>query len=190
MAATDVPGYTSDDWDPRSYEYWLRELTSEDRELGVKRTPVEDAKRRRQATWLATYARTGAKSTANGFAQITRMTLSRWKEDPIFQPLISAAEEALADICTAEIVRRAVEGVNVSVRDKHGNVIGEERKWDTPLLIHLSKMGRDPEKRWAKAEQAIPQETWRQVFNQIQTNPDLLAALDIIADATVAKPKG
>lgn len=174
----------NDAWDATDKAFWLRELRAGVDELG---TAWSINLRERQARWLATYAKTGAKSTANGIAQVTRKTSALWtREDPIFGPLVAYAQEALADRFVSEMTRRAVDGITVEIRDRHGMVVGEERRYSDTLLIHATK-GLDAEKRWAKKLDAggVTEDAWRAALARLVHKPEMLSMLDQIADEMV-----
>lgn len=177
----------NDEGDPRQPAYWLAELRTEVLALGQEWTTSEVAHRSRQATWLAAYVRSASKTTAHGAARVQSRTVKVWMEDPIFAPLLPEAKEAMSDTLVTEMRRRAVDGVSISVRDRFGNVIGEERKFSDTMLMFLVK-GLDKERRWAQKVDlsGVEDERWRKALLGFAEDPDMLELLDRIADKAAA----
>lgn len=173
----------NDEGDPRQAAYWLAELRAEVLALGQEWSKSEQIVRGRQAAWLAAYVRSASKTIAHGAARVQSRTVKSWMEDPIFAPLMPEAKEALSDTLVAEMRRRAVDGVEISVRDRFGNVIGEERKYSDAMLMFLVK-GVDKDRRWAQKVDlsGVSEERWRKDLLHFAEDPDMLELLDRIAD--------
>jgi hypothetical protein len=177
----------NDDADPRQPAYWLEELRSEVLALGIEWSKSEQWLRGKQALWLATYVRSASKTLAHGASRVSSRIVKGWMEDPIFAPLVPMAAEALSDVLASEARRRAVDGVSISVRDRFGNVIGEERKYSDQMLMFLLK-GLDKERRWAQKVDlsGVEDERWRKALLGFAEDPDMLDLLDRIADKAAA----
>lgn len=171
--------------DPRDTPYWLRQVNELADEAG---STASEQMRTRQAKFLANFVTTGALTIAAGAAGVTRHTTDRWaKEDPIFFEARAMAFDAYSDLLIAEATRRAVEGLEIIVRDRHGNVVGDERKYSDDLIKFLLK-GLDTKARWAQRAEAggAREGAWRADLAKILANPESRAALEALADTMSA----
>jgi hypothetical protein len=175
---------------PREPAFWMREIREAWEETGQRWSREQYERRLDQGKWLAAYARYGGKSTACAASGVTLGRETKWRtEDPIFSTLVPEAKQAFADLLIKEGTRRA-NGVSITVRNKAGEPVDTEMKYSDPLLIHMLK-GMDQERRWApRVETGVQSEdAWRQDFMRLKDDPELLAALDRIADGLTADRK-
>lgn len=167
--------------DPTHRDYWLWQL----RELAEEYGSTTSAEvRGRQARFLAELATTNATSKAAGKAGITPNTTSRWaNEDPVFAQCRDLAREAYADRLIAEGTRRAVDGIEVIIRDRNGEEVGVERKYSDDLLKFLLR-GLDKQRRWDRtpASATASNEEWRRQLRSIFEDADSRALLDQLAN--------
>jgi hypothetical protein len=144
-----------------------------------------------QCDFLAAYVRQAGVTLACGIANRTIAAFTQWRnEDPIFQRCFAHADTARTDTLVFEARRRAVDGVPQTVRDKQGNIIGYDQKYDTPLLVKLLQ-GLDPEGRFRNktlvAENAQGA-GWRTALAKLMDkDPDAVALLDALADKMVGE---
>lgn len=167
--------------DPTSAEFWLRELMEDAEEVG---SSASHAMRTRQALFLASLARTNTPTQGAAAAGVTVSTTYKWgSEDPIFSRAKQWAVEAYADRLIAEGTRRAVEGCVVAIRDRHGEVVGEERKFSDPLLAFMLR-GLDKQQRWARREQGVTStaEAWRTTLKAVLADPEAAKMFDELSD--------
>lgn len=177
--------------DPRETAFWMRELKEAWEENGGRWSREQYDRRLKQGMWLAAYARYGGKATACAATDVSLGMARKWQtEDPIFATLVSEAKQALSDLLFRDAYKRATTGVSITVRNKAGEAVGEDIKVSDSLLIHLMK-GQDQERRWAPRIEtgALSEDTWRQDFMRLKDDPELLAALDRIADGLTADRK-
>lgn len=153
--------------------------------MGVEATPRAVTMREKQAAFLAALVRSAGLSLAAGIAGTTIGTFRKWRdEDPIFQTLLEMAYEAGSEVLIAEGFRRGVEGVLVTIRDKHGNPIGEERKYSDPILMKLWQ-GLDYKGRFspvARSKDPDAVDGWRKQAAEMRDNPDFIRLLEELAD--------
>jgi hypothetical protein len=166
--------------EPSSAQDYLDHLLELEAEMGVT---SRGGLRQRQAQFLAAYqvsfnATAGAKA-----AGVARQRIHRWKtEDPIFATAWQEAERSVYDTVLGEIFRRAVEGQEVVVRDRHGNQVATEHRPSDRLLLALCK-ALDPERFGGRPAERAPQdEPWRATMMAVMRDPEALAAMDLIAD--------
>lgn len=175
--------------DPTSPDYWLRELTEQAAEMGSS-TSIKV--RERQSRFLAALARTSAPTKAAAEAGVSYGTTGHWcQEDPVMHACREMAKEAYADRLITEGTRRAVEGIEVTIRDRHGNVVGSETKYSDDLLKFLlrglDKAGRfSPKLQKAQASD----EEWRTALLEAFKDEGLLAQLDGFADKVLGRNEG
>lgn len=176
---------------PGSPAFWLRELREQYTEAGVPPYSHVAQKLDAQATFLAAYVRQAGITLACGIADRSIRTFEQWRnEDPIFAWCYARAHEAREDTLVGEARRRAVDGIEKSVRDKQGNIIGTEREYNTQLLVKLMQ-GLDPHKRFwnTPAANADSQsDSWRTALSKLMDrDPEALAMLDDLADKLVGE---
>ena len=186
----DLIGLSNNARHPTCPAFWLRELRERLEDLDLPWTYHEERKRSAQATFLAAFVQTAGVTLAAGMADRTVATFEKWlAEDPIFATAYEKALTGRSEVLNAEARRRAVDGVEVEIRDKRtGEVIGTERRYDTPLLKLLmqamgDELGRNRFAPQAAANGVNADETWRAVFTKIKNDPEALAAVDRLADA-------
>ena len=103
--------------------------------------------RPRARAYLAAYALTGKFVTAAALAGIDLKTGLNWRNDEndkVFRTALTAAQALACDLLEAEIVRRAVEGIDEPVYQQ-GRLVGFVRKYSDRLL-ELAVKGGLPEK--------------------------------------------
>lgn len=178
---------------PSSPEFWRRELLEQLDELQLPaHGRVTLRKIEKQSIFLAALVRQAGTTLACGIARTSITAFKNWKEqDPIFAACLTMAYEAASDTLVFEARRRGVEGVAVTVRDKHGNVIGQETKFDSRLLIELLR-GLDHHRRFSgrNTETVANKDEWRKKLSAMSDNPDALALMEQLADLAYGeKPK-
>lgn len=176
---------------PGSPSFWLRELYERYEELGIRPHGMTVKKVQHQADFLAAYVRQAGTTLACGIAGVTMNAYGKWRtEDPIFQQCLPAAHIARSDTLIYEARRRGVDGVEKTIRDKHGNIVAVEREYSTPLLLKLMQ-GLDPDGRfWNRPAPASAdaQAGWRTAIGKIlDKDPAALALLDELADKMVGE---
>ena len=104
-----------------------------------KSSKIEQAKKARQAAFLAEYKICATITHAAELATIGRQTHYDWlKKDERYQAAFAEAEVAATDALVKEARRRATQGVKEPVYYK-GEVVGTIRKYSDALLIFLMK---------------------------------------------------
>lgn len=168
--------------------FWEREIREQLEEMGVAYVP---RKHDAQAVFLAAYVVYAGRTKAAAQADRSIRTVEMWlDQDPIFAKCYKHAKEAASDAIYGEAHIRGVDGIEISVRDRQGNVIGFERRYSDNVLIALMK-ALDPEQRLnkPKTESQRSDDAWRADMAKAFADPEVLAALDLVADK-VAKQKG
>jgi hypothetical protein len=95
------------------------------------------------------------------------------------------AERSACDAVLGELYRRAVDGQEVVIRDRHGNAVATEKRPSDRLLLALAKAF-DPERFGGRTPERAPEtESWRAAMGCIMADPEATAALDLIADRMV-----
>lgn len=97
--------------------------------------------------YLAAYALTGKLMVAAELSGVTARTTLNWRnndEDEAFQAAFASARALAGDILEAEIMRRAVEGIDEPVYQQ-GRLVGFVRRYSDRLLEMAAK-GAFPEK--------------------------------------------
>jgi hypothetical protein len=144
----------------------------------------------KQAAFLAALVRSAGVTLACGIADTSITTYRQWRDqDPIFAECLPMAHEAAGDTLVHEARHRGVDGVEVTIRDRHGNVIGVERKHDSRLLIELLR-GLDHHKRFSKqaATAGSANDDWRKGLAAKMDNPEALELIEKLADLAYGEP--
>lgn len=173
---------------PAFPEFWERELRERCEAMGVKYTHWRQA----QAVFLAAYVECLGKAPAAAVAQRSLLTVRNWnQEDPIFRDCFTDAKEAGFDLLHGEAVRRAKDGVEISVRDRKGFVIGSERKKSDAILQALLKLD-DPEQRMlrSKTESQRSDDAWRGEMAKVFADERMTELAEALADSLAAKQQG
>lgn len=176
---------------PESPFFWLKELHEAYEELGIAPHGSIVKKVQHQADFLAAFVRHAGPTLACGIAGVSIHAYDRWRyEDPIFQRCYDYAHGARAESLIFEARRRGVDGVPKTIRNKNGEIIGEEREYSTQLLLKLMQ-GLDPQGRfWNRPAPASAdaQAGWRAAIGKIlDKDPEALALLDELADKMVGE---
>ena len=176
---------------PSCPEFWQRELGEAYTQMGIPPNKALQNKVDAQCLFLAAFVRQAGVTLACGIANRTISTYETWRhEDPIFQRCFKYADAARADTLVHEARRRAVDGVPMAVRNKAGEVVGHDVKFDTPLLVKLLQ-GLDPEQRFRNkviSPEAAQGAEWRQALAKLMDrDPEAMALLDELADKMVGE---
>jgi hypothetical protein len=142
-----------------------------------------DGVRPRQAVVLAEYTKSFNISKAAAIAGVGRQLVWRWRsEDPVFHRCWLEANESVKDAVLGEVFERAMHGLEVAIRDRHGNIVGTERRPSDRLLIATAKALDDRFRETPLPTAAVREPAWRAHLIRILSDDESRAQLEAFAD--------
>lgn len=126
--------------------------------VGEKKAPRERVFRftrsAKQNEFLNALAKTGTVKGATALSGVSRASHYRWLEDDAYQVGLSRARQMAADLLEDEAWRRAVEGDERPIYNKHGEKISSVRYYSDRLLEKLLAANL-PEKYKERVEETV-----------------------------------